>query len=358
MSCNAWNHSSNCSCGWGGDGHLGPRTLLTDLIRSNITFSTYRDLHKGFTNPNAKCPVCGCAVFFYSSQFGGRVFFDELGPPWTKHPCTDTGRTVTLLPIHVSLSPDKLVKFEKNGWVPFLCLDIRPVRDDPSISELTGLVNDQKQTLFVIKDGLSEASPFLIKLEKNGEVWLSAILHTKSEIKADSFRAFKYESNLRTLIREPSFIKGWKNSQTLRPSQGRKPLDTKQISQLSKLNTGLYQCPQCSVFVRNLTKHKKIAHSTKNLSLCPDCGQQVRKIENHYERMHSPKALDRIQLRKENSIKRRTENKIKKQGKAQISNVAKKGACPFCKFKSTTEIGYIAHIIAAHNKDPRLISRP
>jgi hypothetical protein len=39
--------------------------------------------------PNAKCPVCGAPVYFYQNEFGSRVFFDELGPPWPKHPCTD-----------------------------------------------------------------------------------------------------------------------------------------------------------------------------------------------------------------------------------------------------------------------------
>jgi hypothetical protein len=42
-----------------------------------------------FVRPNAKCPVCGADVFFYQNAAGSRVFFDELGPPWPKHPCTD-----------------------------------------------------------------------------------------------------------------------------------------------------------------------------------------------------------------------------------------------------------------------------
>jgi len=42
-----------------------------------------------FYAPNAKCPVCGASVFFYQNQQGSRVFFDDLGPPWPKHPCTD-----------------------------------------------------------------------------------------------------------------------------------------------------------------------------------------------------------------------------------------------------------------------------
>lgn len=45
-----------------------------------------------FVDPNAVCPVCGQSVYFYSNNFGSRVFFDELGKPWTKHPCTDNGR--------------------------------------------------------------------------------------------------------------------------------------------------------------------------------------------------------------------------------------------------------------------------
>lgn len=39
--------------------------------------------------PNATCPVCGAAVYFYGNAAGSKVYFDELGPPWPKHPCTD-----------------------------------------------------------------------------------------------------------------------------------------------------------------------------------------------------------------------------------------------------------------------------
>ncbi|NMR19182.1 hypothetical protein HIR71_02940 [Cellulomonas fimi] len=41
-----------------------------------------------WVRPNAQCPVCGAAVYFYSNEHGSRVFFDEMGPPWPKHPCT------------------------------------------------------------------------------------------------------------------------------------------------------------------------------------------------------------------------------------------------------------------------------
>ena len=54
--------------------------------------SLARSISGCYVIPNAKCPVCGDAVFFYANQHGSRVFFDDLGPPWPKHPCTDNPR--------------------------------------------------------------------------------------------------------------------------------------------------------------------------------------------------------------------------------------------------------------------------
>lgn len=90
--CNASNHPPGCTCGWGwgsyGGGHVVPRRLgnqgYIDYVKSS-----YREIYESFTVPNARCPVCGAHVFYYQSTSGGRVYFDELGPPWSKHPCTD-----------------------------------------------------------------------------------------------------------------------------------------------------------------------------------------------------------------------------------------------------------------------------
>jgi hypothetical protein len=48
--------------------------------------------------PNADCPVCGQPVFFYQNEHGSRVYFDELCPPWPKHPCTDKSEYVQSVP--------------------------------------------------------------------------------------------------------------------------------------------------------------------------------------------------------------------------------------------------------------------
>ncbi|MGM9428100.1 hypothetical protein [Hydrogenophaga sp. MI9] len=64
-------------------------------------------------NPNASCPVCGANVFFYKSPYDGRVFFDELGPPWSKHPCTIFYEEEIPGP---STCAQEEAAWKKNGW--------------------------------------------------------------------------------------------------------------------------------------------------------------------------------------------------------------------------------------------------
>src|SRR5437868_7304972 len=74
--CNAWNHSADCNCGFGGD--TGGWSYIHDSW-------PHRD--DDFCRSTA-CPICGAAVFFVRHN-GGSVWFDELGPPWDKHGCFD-----------------------------------------------------------------------------------------------------------------------------------------------------------------------------------------------------------------------------------------------------------------------------
>jgi hypothetical protein len=99
MGCNGWNHSPGCTCPWGGDtggggrgGSFGAASGVRSPLADGLTWRLGQAAPlESFTIPNAKCPLCGAAVFFYQSPHGGRVFFDDLGPPWPKHqPCTNT----------------------------------------------------------------------------------------------------------------------------------------------------------------------------------------------------------------------------------------------------------------------------
>lgn len=84
--CNAKNHRWNCGCGFGGEGRLGKRVLSIPPVPD--LFSVPR-LRRRYTKGNARCPVCSASVFFFKLENNGRVYFDEIGPPWPKHPCTD-----------------------------------------------------------------------------------------------------------------------------------------------------------------------------------------------------------------------------------------------------------------------------
>ena len=72
------------------------RLLRADLRRQDasslLAQHSVRRRSACFVIPNARCPVCSAAVYFYANQFGSRVYFDDLGPPWPKHPCTDNSR--------------------------------------------------------------------------------------------------------------------------------------------------------------------------------------------------------------------------------------------------------------------------
>ena len=73
--------------------------------------------------PKRPCPECRKLVFYYQSVHGGRVFFDQLGPPWPKHSCTDrrtwnwgvgTGFELKEGVTDLNSSPD----WQHDGWAP------------------------------------------------------------------------------------------------------------------------------------------------------------------------------------------------------------------------------------------------
>lgn len=128
--CNGHNHPLNCQCGWGGGARLARNHFIlndSDILAMHlerldmlkINFEEFRS----FTNPNARCPVCGASVYFYQSAFGGRVFFDQLGPPWPKHACTDNGT----IPFLNNSKSNHLPSWFDHGWRPFRLDQIKNV---------------------------------------------------------------------------------------------------------------------------------------------------------------------------------------------------------------------------------------
>lgn len=85
-----------------------------------------------YVNPNARCPVCRDLVYFYQSEFGGRVFFDELGGDWKKHPCTDNSKFRTSnKPIEFvdgnegSVAIGLITELNFEGYAPLICISTK-----------------------------------------------------------------------------------------------------------------------------------------------------------------------------------------------------------------------------------------
>lgn len=109
-----YNHYSDCPCPW--CLHLKGGWSKEDLA-TPINFQ--RAGRGSYTVPNARCPECSAPVFFYRSPHGGSVYFDELGIPWPKHPCMDSGRPPLRNKITPFLgSPSKEPDCQKDGWFP------------------------------------------------------------------------------------------------------------------------------------------------------------------------------------------------------------------------------------------------
>lgn len=117
--CNAHNHPPGCNCGWGG-GYRYSSYRYTASHHEHAAPWQHRSWGRppSYVNPNACCPVCGKCVFYYESPYGGRVFFDELGPPWPKHPCTD-GSYYEPVPYEAGSDVEvKAPKWALRGWRP------------------------------------------------------------------------------------------------------------------------------------------------------------------------------------------------------------------------------------------------
>ncbi len=156
--CNAWNHPAGCTCGFGGVGHTGRRESGSSTPR---TFNSaywwvppITHTYESYVNPNAWCPVCGASVFFYQSPDGGRVFFNELGPPWPKHPCTDN-RSIPKNITHTTIPAKqrdsaRIYSWQRDGWIPFFISAVS--RIDKFMLRIEGICEEKQLIIFINKD--------------------------------------------------------------------------------------------------------------------------------------------------------------------------------------------------------------
>lgn len=148
--CNAYKHSWDCPCGFGGDtgggrGRSYARTFSAEEIITPNLGTERRTTVSSYVNPNAHCPECGAPVFFYRSPYNGRVYFDELGWPWPKHPCTDTSSEPRRADPNSQLAREPA--WRQSGWRPLLSARIHTAAGNHSVTgDIDGDFHDLRLT--------------------------------------------------------------------------------------------------------------------------------------------------------------------------------------------------------------------
>jgi hypothetical protein len=90
-----------------------------------------------YTKPNELCSFCNAPVFFRQLRNLGRVYFDEPGAPWRKHPCTDKTSLFYRGPFGSG----------NEGWPQLTQISVDALSND--VLRLSGKLNNQDCVVFV-----------------------------------------------------------------------------------------------------------------------------------------------------------------------------------------------------------------
>lgn len=195
--CNALNHHPSCSCGWGGDGYSGGSSSNeVTLFNKYLSVPAICSSYESYTNPNALCPVCKKQVFFYQSPDGGRVFFDELGPPWPKHGCTDNSSIPIRIENYIA-KEQKIYGWQKKGWKPFYIEGSKII--DRSSIRVFGIFDGVKHGIYIerlnTENELKVGPEHLAQIKKvNGLYSLISITYLGGELL--NKKAYMFSSNV------------------------------------------------------------------------------------------------------------------------------------------------------------------
>ncbi|MDF5280159.1 hypothetical protein CGH25_05640 [Vibrio parahaemolyticus] len=138
--------------------------------------SEYFQSVEAYTIPNAQCPVCGALVFYYEHTNGSKVYFEELGPPWPKHPCTDNPRALLVAPKLISKHEKPSVvrnvnasqtNWVTNGWKPSTISSLKEVTAGVGIANSVEAIIVVTNTNERIKCTFKHSSLKKLKLNKN-----------------------------------------------------------------------------------------------------------------------------------------------------------------------------------------------
>lgn len=172
---------------WHRDGSSGSSSIyFRDEL---VTARADQSATARYVYPNAVCPECGQPVFFYQNEYGSRVYFDELGPPWPKHPCTDQ---TAIAKARYSLPRDAIV----------------PILRDPSqvsqISSWLSLARLDMSAVFKEKYAANQWDPWLI--DGRFKAAAGVLLILQSVTAGESRRLFLLGRHFPRLLKQNSLV--------------------------------------------------------------------------------------------------------------------------------------------------------
>lgn len=223
MSCNAWNHRPDCTCGWGG-------VFYGAGYREGADDSWHWQRSTSYTTPNAHCPKCNASVFFYRSPYGGSVYFEDLGPPWPKHPCMDFRHVSEARPGHhtTGTTDNRPIRMgvRETGWRPLICDEVH--RHEQCAEVVVLKVQSGPggvRTLYTIFDRrlLDHRTPFVARRAGDGRIEIST-LNTKVAVPGE-VRLIAYESPKKLPQPWREKVNGVQTSKATPPTVSLKPKD-------------------------------------------------------------------------------------------------------------------------------------
>ena len=223
-----YNHYSWCNCGWcvkdRGYRYTSPKTKAvtnTKIVKKSTNEYHYIpkiETYKSFTIPNVYCNCCGLPIFFYQSPYGGRVFFEELGPPWIKHCCEpkcceSTKENIPNRIIHrESINLDKKSTWEKDAWIPCIIVDEIIINTHIKKIIVKSAIDMCEYTFFIQKDFLKFElqNDFILFLKKQNELMYEISFYLDKEYKISVSRNsnsyylqfFKFINNSFNLLKD------------------------------------------------------------------------------------------------------------------------------------------------------------
>lgn len=152
---------------YGGYSKIGSISFFSELEG----LQAERGKSSRFVKPNARCPVCNSTVFFYQNEFGSRVYFDELGPPWPKHGCTNMEKSIWCGPSSGIECPTLRPDDERQRIEIILAQRFRenlPKRNSWKPLTINFLIKKRNQTFFITKDSSGKLNFFVgINIRQN-----------------------------------------------------------------------------------------------------------------------------------------------------------------------------------------------